>query len=102
MHERCDSAQSPPKELVFVEIADHLLKGIDWPALAEKCSLTLRETQLAQRFALGEDRADTAAHLEISLATVKFHTRHLYAKLMVHNRTELILRLLTIHLAMGK
>jgi LuxR family maltose regulon positive regulatory protein len=52
--------------------------------------LTERELQVLQLIADGRTNREIALALVLSLDTVKGHTRHLYAKLGVHSRTQAV------------
>ncbi len=54
-------------------------------------SLTPREHQVAAAIAQGHSNADIAAHLHMSLATVKAHVSRLLAKLGAENRVQIAL-----------
>jgi len=54
-------------------------------------SLTPREHQVAAAIAQGHSNADIAAHLRMSLATVKAHVSRLLAKLGAANRVQIAL-----------
>ncbi len=53
-------------------------------------TLTVRELELIQYLAKGLTNSAIAEQMTVSLNTVKAHTRRLYAKLDVHNRTEAV------------
>lgn len=58
---------------------------------ADPCFLTQRETEVLQKLAQGLDNQRIADALSIEVRTVKFHTKNIYEKLQVKNRTEAIL-----------
>jgi len=58
--------------------------------------LTIRERQLLQLLAEGLTNSEIAQRLIISLDTVKAHTRSIYGKLRVHNRTQAVARARTL------
>lgn len=58
--------------------------------LAEARHLTTREVEIGALVADGLSRADIAERLTVSQETVKTHTKHLYQKLDVHSRGELV------------
>lgn len=58
--------------------------------LAASHHLTAREVEIGALVAEGLSRADIADRLTVSQETVKTHTKHLYQKLDVHSRTELL------------
>lgn len=58
--------------------------------LAVPFHLTAREVEIGSLVAEGLSRADIADRLTVSQETVKTHTKHLYQKLDVHSRAELL------------
>ena len=58
--------------------------------MAEEAHLTPREIEVFMLLAQGRDRSYIQSELYISEATVKTHSQHIYAKLGVHNKQELI------------
>lgn len=58
--------------------------------LAVSHHLTAREVEIGALVAEGLSRADIADRLTVSQETVKTHAKHLYQKLDVHSRTELL------------
>lgn len=58
--------------------------------LAQKSGLTSRETEILELLAHGRSKAYIADAFIISENTVRSHVKHLYAKLDVHNRQELL------------
>lgn len=52
--------------------------------------LTVREKEILKLLAKGLRYKEIAAELEISMDTVRTHTRHIYEKLQVQSRTEAI------------
>jgi DNA-binding CsgD family transcriptional regulator/PAS domain-containing protein len=63
--------------------------------LAELHDLTPTEARLAARLLLGETPTEAAAELGISIATVRFHLRNLFAKTGTRHQVELVARLNT-------
>lgn len=55
--------------------------------------LSLREREVARRYALGKTHAEIAKELGLSPATVRNHLARCYRKLSVNNKAELVLRL---------
>jgi DNA-binding NarL/FixJ family response regulator len=53
---------------------------------------TRKELDVARALAQGLKNRDIAEHLHMSVNTVEFHVRNLFAKLGVSTRTELTLR----------
>jgi LuxR family maltose regulon positive regulatory protein len=54
--------------------------------------LSERELEILQLIAEGLTNPEIAAQLYLSLNTVKAHTRNIYGKLGVHNRTQAVSR----------
>lgn len=68
--------------------ADALATSCD--ALAAECGLTPREREILELLARGRTKAHIAEAFFISENTVRNHVKHIYAKLDVHDRQELI------------
>ena len=58
--------------------------------LAQEYSLTAKETEVLSYLARGRTNTYIAEELVISPTTVRSHIRHIYSKLDIHNRQELI------------
>ena len=58
--------------------------------LAERCSLSARETEVLELLAKGRSLQSIADSLGVAYSTVKTHTDRIYAKSDVHSRQELI------------
>ena len=58
--------------------------------LAAQYDLTARETEIMGLIAQRKSRAEIEQELFLSQNTVKTHVRHLYAKLGVHSKTDVI------------
>ena len=78
---------------------DHLQQAIEegWgikadtlEEVAEKFGLTARETEVFMLWATGHGAKSIEEKLVLSSATVRTHIRHIYEKLDVHSRAELI------------
>lgn len=54
--------------------------------------LTARELEVLKLLASGSSNAHIASQLGLALATVKFHTKNIFAKLMVSNRVQAVHR----------
>ena len=52
--------------------------------------LTARETDVAMLMARGNAMAQTAAELNVSLDTVRAHSKSLYRRLDIHKKQELV------------
>lgn len=61
-------------------------------ASAENATLSERETEILAQLSKGYANKDIAAHMSISLSTVRTHLRHIYEKLHVRSRAEAIVR----------
>lgn len=59
-------------------------------AIVDEFNLTFRETELLTRLAKGITAEAIAKDLDISVATVRTHTRNIYAKMDIHSQPELI------------
>ena len=64
--------------------------GAALDALRVERELTPRETEIAALIVEGSSRSAIAQQLTVSQETVKTHTKHLYQKLDVHSRDELV------------
>lgn len=64
--------------------------GLKCKELADDHGLTARENEILLLIARGSHLSQIASELHISNNTVKTHTRHIYAKLMVNSRRELM------------
>jgi DNA-binding NarL/FixJ family response regulator len=60
----------------------------DDPVPAELAGLSGRQTQILELLAAGLSNDDIAARLAVSVNTVKYHVRALYARLGIHNRVQ--------------
>lgn len=69
--------------------------------LGKQCGLTPRETEILVFLAKGRDGKFVAEKYVLSYQTVKTHIKHLYAKLGVHSRQELINLVDQTHAAMA-
>lgn len=61
--------------------------------LCKQEELTKREAEVLLLISKGLKDREIAEHLFISLSTVKTHTRNIYKKLKVRNRTEAVIQL---------
>ncbi len=76
---------------------DTTLRGhsIGWrKSLVREFGLTLREVEVVEAVCAGHSNHEVAEKLSISLATVKTHLLHVFAKLQVPNRAALVRRAL--------
>ena len=58
--------------------------------LVSRFDLTAREAEVLALLAQGADAAAVAKHLVVSLSTANTHIRHIYAKMGIHSRQELL------------
>jgi DNA-binding NarL/FixJ family response regulator len=65
----------------------------DWTALCHTFSLSPRESEVARLILEELDEQDIASNLGIAQRTVRAHVEHLYRKLGVHSRYQLVIRL---------
>lgn len=84
----------PPSE----HPADNFLGAEDWLRIAERVRLTPRELSVAVLIFEGKSRYQIARTLRCAAGTVRVYIDRLFAKLHVHDRVGLVLRLVRIHL----
>jgi DNA-binding CsgD family transcriptional regulator len=60
--------------------------------IASACSLSSREEQILEYLVRGRSLETIATEISLSRNTIKTHTEHIYHKLGVHTREELIIR----------
>lgn len=75
--------------VVEVALPDAVGKG-PHDSMVRECGLTPRETQVLALLAEGRSATYIAQELSLSADTVKGHVRHVYQKLDVHSKQELI------------
>ncbi|NOZ84923.1 MAG: helix-turn-helix transcriptional regulator [Deltaproteobacteria bacterium] len=78
--------------LAVIESAQVLAVG-ERPLVMPSC-LTAKEREVAMLAAKGETEREIAEHLGIAHGTVHTHLKHIYSKLQVYSRAELVQRLL--------
>ena len=83
-------------QFMFMDLYTPAPTVSEGPTMASRCAriggefgLTDREIEVMTMMAQGRSRAYIAEALYLSENTVKGHARHVYAKLGIHNRTEL-------------
>ena len=54
--------------------------------------LTAREKEVLELVMQGLDNQEIADRMGVSLATVRFHLQHIYDKLHIHSRNEMIFK----------
>jgi LuxR family maltose regulon positive regulatory protein len=92
MAELIDRASSEvPAQTGYVERLRDAM-GAEGTTGGPRSSLTERELALLRLFAVGRSNAETARELYLSVNTVKWHARRLYAKLGVSRRGEAVAR----------
>jgi DNA-binding NarL/FixJ family response regulator len=67
------------------------------PASADEHNLSRREQEVLELLAEGCSNKAIAQRLSLSIETVTWHLRHIYAKLHVRSRTQAALRFLSLH-----
>lgn len=74
-------------------LTQHKMEGntIETVQQSDYTFLTPRETEVLQKLVQGLDNQSIANALAIEIRTVKFHTKNIYEKFHVKNRTEAIL-----------
>ena len=61
-------------------------------AAAQVEGLTAREKEVLELVMQGLENQDIADRMGVSIAAVRFHLQHIYEKLHVHSRSEMILK----------
>lgn len=84
IHQRSDSDFAGPR---------CLLPDAQWRRLAAHFRLSPREAEVVRGIMEGECEPSTARRLGISPHTVHTHVMRAYRKLLVHSRSELVLRI---------
>ena len=86
-----DTMLSPAVTRRLIELAHHrnTARVQDESLMATLDGLTEREREVAIAISLGKSNAEISSDLYISLATVKTHVTHLFAKLNVSNRVQI-------------
>ena len=85
---------APPQQAAISQTTSDI--GHPTPGIID--SLSDRELEVLQLIAQGLTNSQIAARLYLSLNTVKAHTRSIYSKLDVHNRTQAVARARALHL----
>lgn len=84
---------SPMSMQISRKVLDYL-RPKPHPNQAALATLTPRETEILQQLAKGFLYKEIAAHLEISIETVRRHLHNVYEKLHVQTRTEAVTKFL--------
>lgn len=58
--------------------------------LVKRHNLTERESQVLHAILLGRTREQIAVELDVSSATIKWHTHNMFAKIKTRNRADLL------------
>ena len=61
-------------------------------AAAQVEGLTAREKEVLELVMQGLENQEIADRMSVSIATVRFHLQHIYEKLHVHTRNEMIFK----------
>jgi DNA-binding NarL/FixJ family response regulator len=88
-----DARPGAPFLAVLVERID--VSNGESNQLPTSVGLTPREIQVAHLLCLGRNNAEIAATICVSLSTTRRHVEHVFAKLGVHRRAEVLARLLS-------
>jgi DNA-binding NarL/FixJ family response regulator len=82
---------APMTNLVARKIVESFVQPTRTPAKDVE-SLSERERDILNQLAKGFANKEIAAHMSISISTVRTHLRHIYEKLHVRSRTEAVVR----------
>lgn len=80
----------------FTSPAGALLSQEEWRSVAKVLGLTARQSQIAERILQAKKDKQIASELGVGISTIRMHIRHMYARLNVHDRMELVLRIFAI------
>jgi DNA-binding NarL/FixJ family response regulator len=80
---------------VRVPIDESRIASLIRSQLHSAALLTPREVEVARLLCLGRNNAEIATAICVSLSTARRHVEHIFAKLGVHRRAEVLARLLT-------
>ena len=64
-----------------------------WAGISQLLSLSIREVEILQCLLLGDDEREAAAFLGLTARTARTHIERIHAKLGVHTRAALMVRL---------
>jgi DNA-binding CsgD family transcriptional regulator len=85
-----DARDRPAGTCLFCEAA--------WAGVSKSLSLSTREVEILQCLMLGDDEIEAALLLGTTPRTVRTHLERIHAKLGVHTRAALMVRLFDTHL----
>jgi DNA-binding NarL/FixJ family response regulator len=68
------------------------LWGAEWVRAATRLCLSHRELEIVMALFRGESEKEVASALRISIRTVHTHIEHVYVKMHVQNRAQLLVR----------
>ncbi len=81
---------------VRVPIDESRIVSLIRPQLDTSALLTPREVEVARLLCVGRNNAEIATAICVSLPTARRHVEHIFAKLGVHRRAEVLARLLNL------
>lgn len=81
-----------------VSLTDRPMTYEQYSGLSHRLRLTEREVEVAQHFAEGKTLDQVAADLGFTRSTANTHLHHIYVKLHVHNRIDLLKALVRLRL----
>ena len=93
------ASERPNPEFNVAGYGTLALTDADWETIATILALSARESQVARQVMDGATEADIAARLSIAPRTVHSHVERLYRKLKVHNRHQLLVRIINTYLS---
>jgi DNA-binding NarL/FixJ family response regulator len=73
-------------------IARMVINAMHTPSRKNDYQLTTRESEILNQLSKGNSYKLIAAHLSISVDTVRTHIKNIYEKLHVHSQTEAVLK----------
>jgi DNA-binding NarL/FixJ family response regulator len=88
-----------PHPLFADDPSGDLLSPEDWVRVGEHVHLTPRELSVAVLIFEGKTRYQIARRLGCAQGTVRVYIDRLFAKLNVHDRVGIVLRVMRVHLA---
>ncbi len=79
------------------DFGDSLFTRSQWEAIHDRMGLSPRQQQMIEQLFRGHSDKQIATKLDIAISTVRAHLQRLYAKLNVHDRTEMVLLVMRVH-----